>query len=135
MKTLTEIESMCQRILGVLEHDDLRSGNMVALTNMLTRLRDDLNQYLAQSRADGSHSPELHAAEDALGTMTNDVLWLREYAAVKPVLEASQKLRMAALRALRVVTLLQDETAVTGFSAHSPGRSRRAAVGHVTTRA
>jgi len=135
MKTLTEIESMCRRILGVLEHDDLRSGSTVALASMSSRLRDDLKRHLADWRTKEGDSPELHAAEDALGTMNNDVLWLREYAGFKPVVEVSQKLRMTTLRALRVVALLQDLRTVTVSGSPSSVLSRRTATEHLAVRA
>lgn len=44
MKTLIEIESVCSRILRVLEHEDLRSGTVVTLSSMLIRVRSDLEQ-------------------------------------------------------------------------------------------
>jgi hypothetical protein len=135
MKTLTEIESMCQRILGVLDHDDMRSGNLVALGNMLARMQDDLKSHLAAGHAAEGQTPELHTAEDALGMMNNDVLWLQEYGRVKPVVEVSQKLRMATLRALRVATVLQTAATVTGSGSRSSAPSRPSTTAQVATRA
>lgn len=118
MNTLIDMEVLCQRILAMLEHDDLRSGNLVTLSDTLARLRSDLARQLADRRAAASDTPELRSAEDALRKMTADVLWLQEYAGVKPIMGVSQKLRMASLRALRVVNLLQDVSEET-----IPGRS------------
>jgi hypothetical protein len=134
MKTLSEIEAICNRILGLLEHPDLRSSNMFALTNMLGGIRDDLERHLADRRADGDDSSELQAAEDALGTMNNHALWLREYVGVRPVVEVSQKVRMATLRALRVVSLLHDVMTATGSGSRSPVASRRSTTAQFAVR-
>lgn len=107
MKTPTEMESVCSRILGVLEHDDLRTGTLVALSAMLSRVRGDLESHLTHWRSSGGDSSELRSAEDSLRTMTASLLWLQERAEVEPLMEVSQKLRLASLRGLRIASLLQ----------------------------
>jgi hypothetical protein len=107
MKTLDEMESLCSRILSVLERDDLRSGTLVTLSTMLTRLRSDLERNLVEWHSTESDAPELRSAQESLRTMNGSVLWLQEYAEVKPVVEVSQRLRMASVRALQIIALLQ----------------------------
>jgi hypothetical protein len=107
MKTLNEIESMCSRILAVLEHEDLRSGTLMTLSTMLARARSDLERYLAEWRSTEGDSPELRSAKEFLRTMNASLLWLQEYAEIKPLVEVSQRLRMTSLRALQIVALLQ----------------------------
>jgi predicted protein tyrosine phosphatase len=107
MKTLNEIESVCSRILSVLEHEDLRSGTLVTLSTMMARVRSDLEAYLAEWRSIDGDSAELRSARESLRTLKASLLWQQEYAEIKPVVEVSHRLRMASLRALQVIALLQ----------------------------
>lgn len=107
MKALNEMESMCSRILAVLEQDDLRSSTVVTLSTMLARLRGDLEGYLTEWRSIEGDSRELRSAQESLRTMNASLLWIQEYAQLKPLVEVSQKLRMASLRGLQIIATLQ----------------------------
>jgi hypothetical protein len=135
MKKLTEIESMCGRILAVLEHDNLRSDNLTALAHMVNRMRDDLKHHLAGFHSAGGNTAEVHVVDDALERIDNDLLWLREYAGVKPVVEVIHRLRMATLHTRRVITVLQDVPAPMESHSNPSIPSRRSAPGQHPVRA
>lgn len=107
MKTLNEMESTCSRILSVLEHEDLRGSTLVTLSTMLARLRHDLDRHLTVWRSTESDSPELRSAQESLRSLNASVLWLQEYAEIKPLVEVSQRLRVASLRALQLIALFR----------------------------
>jgi len=107
MKTQLEIEALCSRILLMLEHDDLRRSTVVSLSDTLASLALDLRSHLVEWRSADAGAAELISAEDTLRSMNGDVVWLREYAGRKPLMEVAQRVRMATLRALRIVTLVQ----------------------------
>jgi hypothetical protein len=107
MKTLTEMDTMCGRILTLLEHDDLPSATLTSMSGMLSSIRGELSRHVSDWRADGERSPELQSAEDALRHVGIAVLWLQENGSVRPMIETCQKLRKGTLHALRVLALLQ----------------------------
>ena len=125
MKTQLEMESLCGRILLMLEHDDLRRSTVVTLSDTLAGLATDLRKHLADWRSADAGAAELISAEDTLRSMSADVVWVQEYAGRKPLMEVIQRVRMATLRALRIVTLLQG---VMAESAQQAAAARQAQV-------
>jgi hypothetical protein len=74
---------------------------------MLAGVRSDLERYLVAWRSMESDSPELRSAQESLRTLNASLLWLQQYAGINPVVEVAQRLRMASLRVLRIIALLQ----------------------------